>query len=152
MKKKIDLVRAEIELTGLPSIDYSPFNDLSYTQDLTDVRMIRLRKFQRAIRRLRILARAMNRKGKTEFRLGGLIFELAGEHQDDEFEELEGTPAQIKDFKWVRAIISQFKFEDFVNQETVEDLEDKLQHIRTTVATQNDLFTILKRSINEINF
>jgi hypothetical protein len=39
-----------------------------------------------------------------------------------------------------------------VNQETVEDLEEKLQHIRTTVATQNDLFTILKKSINKINF
>jgi hypothetical protein len=82
MESAVEMIRLQMIESGCPQIDYYRYNDLSTTQDLSNPRMVRLGKFQRAIKRLLVLARAMNKKGKTNFSLGGLFFELA-EDEDD---------------------------------------------------------------------
>jgi len=81
--------------------------------------MVRLGKFQRAIKRLLILARAMNKKGKTNFSLGGLFFELAEEEDDNMLVAVEGTEAEKKNIRWQKAMVKQFEFENFMEAETV---------------------------------
>lgn len=77
------LLNAEdnIEKLGTPQIDFLMFNDLADEQRKAagikpDKSRIRIKKFQRAIRRLILLTRALYKKGRKEFSLGGLIFEL----------------------------------------------------------------------------
>ena len=42
----------------------------------------------------------MNRKGKTNFSLGGLFFELAEDDDTKIVEQIKGTDEEIKNQKW----------------------------------------------------
>ena len=97
--------------------------------------MVRLGKFQRAIKRLLVLARAMNKKGKTNFSLGGLFFELAEDEDAGLLEQVEGTEEEIKNMRWQKAIVQTFDFENFMESETVQNGQEKLEHIKQTLET-----------------
>ena len=61
----------------------------------------------------------MNKKGKTNFSLGGLFFELAEEEDDNMLVAVEGTEAEKKNIRWQKAMAKQFEFENFMEAETV---------------------------------
>jgi hypothetical protein len=61
----------------------------------------------------------MNRKGKTNFSLGGLFFELAEDDDSKIVEQIKGTEEEIKNQKWQNAIVSSFALENFMDDETV---------------------------------
>ena len=148
----IDLLRIQMQDSGCPQIDYLRFNDLSPSQDLTNPRMVRLGKFQRAIKRLLVLARAMNKKGKTNFSLGGLFFELAEDEEVGLLEHINGTEEEVKNIRWQKAIVHTFDFENFMENETVQDGQEKLEHIKQTLETQNAVVKLLLKELGRVKF
>ena len=61
----------------------------------------------------------MNRKGKTNFSLGGLFFELAEDDDAKIVDQIKGTDEEIKQQKWQNAIVQSFTLENFMDDETV---------------------------------
>ena len=61
----------------------------------------------------------MNRKGKTNFSLGGLFFELAEDDDAKIVDQIKGTDEEIKNQKWQNAIAQSFTLENFMDAETV---------------------------------
>ena len=69
-----------IDRKGVPQIDFVRMNEIMEDTEklaITDPSLYRLKKFQRAIRRLVLLTRAAKKQGKKDYNIGALVYELA---------------------------------------------------------------------------
>ena len=84
-----------------------------------DPKLYRLKKFQRAIRRLVLLTRAAKKQGKKDYNIGALVYELS-----------ENNNYEKQSTDWIEIVISQLNMKDLISDDVLTELNEKIEEIK----------------------
>ena len=103
----------------MPQIDFIQYNEDEENTDelkIKNPKLFRLKKFQRAIRRLVLLSRAAKKKGTNDANIGGLVFELSDQKLDEN-----------KTAAWIEIVINNLHMQDLISDEVLNEINDKIE-------------------------
>ena len=109
----------QIEKHGPPQIDFILQNEQVENADELKKKnpsLYRLKKFQRAIRRLVLLSRVAKKQGNSDYNIGGLVFELAEQKYDKD------SPAS-----WIEVVINHLNMNDLISDTVLNDVNFKIE-------------------------
>ena len=106
-----------------------------------DPKLYRLKKFQRAIRRLVLLTRAAKKQGKKDYNIGALVYELS---ENNNYEK------QTTD--WIEIVISQLNMKDLISDDVLTELNEKIEEIKQRTRDQSSVFNLLQEEVQQIDF
>lgn len=102
-----------------------------------------MKKFRRAIRRLLCLSRASVKQGNMNFNIGGLVFEITENKEDDS----EKAPTA-----WIEVVINQLNMKDLISDEVLQTINEQLSTIKEHTKKQAVVFEMLKKEVQTIDF
>lgn len=92
------------------------------------------------------MAKKLKQMGNTNFTTGSILYDLIG----DGFSQLntEFTKEEI----FLETHIDQLKFESFISDLTMEMVRDKLNHIKSSIEFNHEIFEQIKEDIKKVPF
>ena len=102
------------------------------------------KKFKRAIRRLVLLSRAAKKQGIDNFNIGGLVFEVTTQKDNQDKNELPTA--------WIEIVISQLNMKELISDTVLKQVNEQISVIKDKTKKQAIVFEILKQEVMSINF